>query len=186
MTSIRRSRLTLQVRSYTGTVREPLACFSSGFLMTSGDAMTPVEDETVISAALAIVAARLRRSSPLTHPQLTQQFFALRFAGLEHEVFACLYLDHRMRPIACEDLFRGTIDGAEVHSREVVKQALVHNAAAVILAHNHPSGFAEPSQPDEQVTRLLKQALALVGVRVLDHLVIGGASCVSFKERGLL
>jgi DNA repair protein RadC len=111
---------------------------------------------------------------------------ALRFAGLEHEVFACIYLDSRHRPIACEELFRGTIDGTSVHTREVVKRALVHNAAAVILAHNHPSGVAEPSQADELITRRLKEALALVDIRVLDHLIVGSGLVESMAERGCM
>jgi DNA repair protein RadC len=110
----------------------------------------------------------------------------MRFAGLEHEVFCCLYLDNRNRVIACEELFRGTIDGASVHPRAVVKRALIHNAAAIILAHNHPSGVAEPSQADELITRRLKQALALVDIRVLDHLIVADAVVESMAERGLL
>jgi DNA repair protein RadC len=103
-----------------------------------------------------------------------------------YEVFCCLYLDNRHRLIRFEELFRGTIDGATVHPREVLRQALAHNAAAIILAHNHPSGVAEPSQADEMITRRLKEALALVDIRVLDHLVIAGAEAVSLAEKGLL
>jgi len=110
----------------------------------------------------------------------------VRFGGIEHEVFACLYLDNRNRVTACKELFRGTIDGSSVHPREVVKEALAHNAAAVILVHNHPSGVAEPSQADELITRRLKQSLSLVDIRVLDHLIVGDATVESFAERGLL
>ena len=102
------------------------------------------------------------------------------------EVFACLYLDNRHRVLHFEELFRGTIDGASVHPREVVKAALHRNAAAVILAHNHPSGVAEPSAADRQITERLKSALQLVEIRVLDHLVVGDQDCVSFAERGWL
>jgi DNA repair protein RadC len=102
------------------------------------------------------------------------------------EVFCCLFLDNRHRLIAFDELFRGTIDGASVHPREVVRQALQRNAAAVILAHNHPSGVAEPSQADELITHRLKDALALVDIRVLDHLIVGDSRCTSFAERGLL
>ena len=101
-------------------------------------------------------------------------------------VFACLFLDNRHRVIKYEELFRGTIDGASVHPREVVKRALHHNSAAVILAHNHPSGVAEPSLADEAITRRLKDALSLVDVRVLDHFVVAAGESVSFAERGLL
>ncbi|HEY6642880.1 MAG TPA: DNA repair protein RadC [Povalibacter sp.] len=147
---------------------------------------SPVDDEAVIAAALRILAERLVRATALTNPRVTREYLMMRFANLEHEVFACIYLDNRSRVIACEDLFRGTIDGSSVHPREVVKQALIHNAAAVILAHNHPSGIAEPSQADELITRRLKQALALVDIRVLDHLIVGGAIATSLAERGLL
>ena len=101
-------------------------------------------------------------------------------------MFACLFLDNRHRLIRFEELFRGTIDGASVHPREVVRQALAHNAAALILAHNHPSGVAEPSGADRQITRRLVDALALVDVRVLDHLVVGRGEAFSFAEQGLL
>ena len=101
-------------------------------------------------------------------------------------MFACLFLDTRHHVIACEELFRGTVDGASVHAREVVKRTLAHNAAAVILAHNHPSGIAEPSEADRSITLKLAKALALVEVRVLDHLIVGGTTVVSMAERGLV
>jgi DNA repair protein RadC len=124
--------------------------------------------------------------SALANPRATRDFLRMRLRDLPHEVFCCVYLDNRHRVIAFEELFRGTIDGASVHPREVVKQALARNAAAVILVHNHPSGLAEPSQADELITRRLKEALGLVDIRVLDHLVVGDAVCESFAERGLL
>jgi DNA repair protein RadC len=161
-------------------------CFSSGFVADAGGSRTEVSDDAVIAAALRILAERIVRSTALANPRVTRDYVAMRFAGLEHEVFACLYLDNRNRVIACEELFRGTIDGSSVHPREVVKHALIHNAVAVILAHNHPSGVAEPSQADELITRRLKESLALVDIRVLDHLVVGGAVAESMAERGLL
>ena len=103
-----------------------------------------------------------------------------------HEVFACLFLDNRHRLMAFEELFRGTIDGASVHPREVVRRALAHNAAALILAHNHPSGIAEPSAADTRITERLRQALSLIDVRVLDHLIVGDAEVTSLAERGLI
>jgi DNA repair protein RadC len=124
--------------------------------------------------------------SALANPRATREFLRSRLRDLPHEVFCCVYLDNRHRVIAFEELFRGTIDGASVHPREVVKQALSRNAAAVILVHNHPSGLAEPSQADELITRRLKEALALVDIRVLDHVVVGDGVCESFAERGLL
>jgi DNA repair protein RadC len=124
--------------------------------------------------------------SALSNPRATREFLRVRLRDLPHEVFCCVYLDNRNRVIGFEELFRGTIDGASVHPREVVKEALARNAAAVILAHNHPSGIPEPSQADELITRRLKEALSLVDIRVLDHLVVGDAVCESFAERGLL
>ena len=124
--------------------------------------------------------------SALANPRATKEYVRMRLRDLPHEVFCCVYLDNRNRVTAFEELFRGTIDGASVHPREVVKQALARNAAAVIFAHNHPSGVAEPSQHDELITRRLKQALSLVDIRVLDHIIVGDGVCESFAERGLL
>jgi len=128
----------------------------------------------------------LQRGDALHSPDDTRRYLRARLRDHPHEVFACLFLDTRHRVIRYEELFRGTIDGATVHPREVVRRALAHNAAAVILAHNHPSGVAEPSRADQQLTDRLRQALALVDVRVLDHLVVGDGEPVSFAERGLL
>jgi DNA repair protein RadC len=128
----------------------------------------------------------LRRGDALESPEATRRFLAARLRDRPHEVFACLFLDNRHRVIAFEELFHGTIDGASVHPREVVKRTLAHNAAALILAHNHPSGVAEPSHADQAITRRLCDALALVDVRVLDHFIIGDGQAVSFAERGLI
>ena len=128
----------------------------------------------------------MMNGSALSNPQATRDFMRMQLRDLPHEVFCCVYLDNRNRVIAFKELFRGTIDGANVHPREVVKEALARNASAVILAHNHPSGVAEPSQADEIVTRRLKHALELVDIRVLDHLIIGDGVCESLAERGLL
>jgi DNA repair protein RadC len=128
----------------------------------------------------------LKTGPALDSPEIARSFLLAQLRDRPYEVFCCLYLDSRHRLIAFEELFRGTIDGASVHPREVVKSALARNAAAVILAHNHPSGVAEPSQADELITQRLRDALALVDIRVLDHLVIGDGRCMSFAERGLL
>lgn len=128
----------------------------------------------------------LVRGDALANPAQTRRFLTARLRHLRHEVFACLFLDSQHRVIAFRELFRGTIDGASVYPREVVTECLGHNAAAVILAHNHPSGVAEPSLADRQITRRLVDALALVDVRVLDHVVVGDGEAVSFAERGLL
>ena len=119
-------------------------------------------------------------------PADTQAFLHAKIRHLGHEMFCCLYLDNRHRILRFDQLFRGTIDGTSVYPREVVKEALAINAAAVILAHNHPSGVAEPSQADERITRRLKSALDLVDIRLLDHLIIGNAETTSLASRGLL
>ena len=123
---------------------------------------------------------------PLASPKATRDYLTSELRDLEHEVFCCLYLDKRHRLIQYQELFRGTIDGASVHPREIVKLSLQRNAAAVIIAHNHPSGVAEPSRADELITQRVKEALALVDIRLLDHIIVGDGACVSFAERGLI
>ncbi|MGV8931663.1 MAG: RadC family protein [Luteimonas sp.] len=130
------------------------------------------------------LAAGLERGDALTDPQAAGRYFAQRLRGHPNEIFAAMFLDTRHRALAFEELFRGTVDGAEVHPREVVRRALAHNAAAVIVGHNHPSGSAEPSAADRAVTARLKQALALVDVRLLDHFVIGDGAPLSLAARG--
>lgn len=145
---------------------------------------------TQFQAALELgrryLESSLQRDVALTSPADTRNYLKARLRAYPHEVFACLFLDNRHRVICFEELFTGTIDGASVHPREVVRRALYHNAAALIFAHNHPSGVAEPSHSDRQITQRLKDALGLIDVRVLDHLVVGDADVVSFAERGLL
>ncbi len=128
----------------------------------------------------------LERGESISDPSITRQFLQLKLRHYAREVFACLFLDNQHRLISYEEMFFGTIDGASVHPREVVKKALALNAAAVIFAHNHPSGIAEPSQADRRITERLKSALALVDIRVLDHLVVGDTEVTSFAELGLL
>jgi DNA repair protein RadC len=140
----------------------------------------------VIAASRQLMTRRVRRGAPLDSPSAVRDFLTTKLGALEHEVFAVLLLDTRHRLIEYVELFRGTIDGASVHPREVVKLALARNAAAIILAHPHPSGIAEPSAADELITQRLKEALGLVDIRVLDHLIIAGGEAVSLCERGLL
>jgi DNA repair protein RadC len=142
--------------------------------------------EEILAAARHALAIRIRRGTALDSPKTTANYLMTRLANREHEVFSILFLDNRHRLIAFDEMFRGTIDGASVHPREVVKQALHHNAAAVIFAHNHPSGVCEPSTADEMITRRLKEALALVDIRVLDHIIVAAGDTLSFAERGLL
>jgi DNA repair protein RadC len=142
--------------------------------------------QAVMEMARRQLRESLKRLDALTSPDRTRDYLQARLGGYPHEVFACLFLDNRHRVIEYEELFRGTIDGASVHPREVVRRALLHNAAALILAHNHPSGVAEPSQADSAITRRLKEALALIDVRVLDHIIVGAGETTSLAERGLL
>ncbi|GAB3032061.1 DNA repair protein RadC [Oleiagrimonas citrea] len=128
----------------------------------------------------------LDRGAPLRDPVDSAAYLKARLRDLPHEVFACLYLDNRHRVLGFEELFRGTIDGASVHPREVVRACMRHNAAAVIFAHNHPSGVAEPSAADRTITLQLREALQMIDVRVLDHLVVGSGMPVSMAARGLI
>jgi DNA repair protein RadC len=140
----------------------------------------------IIAAARRAMSHRVRRGTAMDSPRAVRDFLTVKLGALEHELFAVLLLDTRHRLIEYVELFRGTIDGASVHPREVVKLALAHNAAALVLAHPHPSGAATPSQADEFITRRLREALALVDIRVLDHIIVAGGDTVSFAESGLL
>lgn len=142
--------------------------------------------QAAIELGRRYLQAELEVGDTFTSPEQTREFLTLKLRAYPYEVFACLYLDNRHRLISFDELFRGTIDSAQVHAREVVRAAIKHNAAAVILSHNHPSGVAEPSQSDINLTQELKKALRLVDVRVLDHLIIGSAEATSLAERGLL
>lgn len=128
----------------------------------------------------------LSRECVLTNPSAVKDYLRIQFANQEFESFVTMFLDAQNRLISCEELFRGTLTQTSVYPREVVKAALRHNAAAVILSHNHPSGVAEPSVQDQTLTRSLSEALALVDVKVLDHVIVAGATSLSFAERGLL
>ncbi|HSS63877.1 MAG TPA: DNA repair protein RadC [Gammaproteobacteria bacterium] len=143
-----------------------------------------------LSASLELgrryLESRLQRGQPLASPVDTRRYLESRLKGYPQEVFACLFLDNRHRVICFEEMFHGTIDGASVHPREVVRRALSHNAAAIIVSHNHPSGVAEPSRADRALTRRLQDAAALIDVRLLDHVVVGDGETVSFAERGWL
>lgn len=157
--------------------------------MTNGAGFTGAKAARFVAAMeLARRAAweELTARPALTSPRDSAAFLKARMADRPYEVFACLFLDNRHRVLAYEEMFRGTLDGASVHPREVVRTALDHNAAAVILAHNHPSGVAEPSAADRNITHQLRDALQLIGVRVLDHLVIGSGEPTSMAARGLI
>lgn len=142
--------------------------------------------QAVLEMARRALREKIVNGAALSSPHAVRDYLRLRLQGLPHEVFTGVFLDAQNRVLAVEDLFRGTLTQTSVYPREIVKRALHHNAAALIFAHNHPSGVAEPSRADEMLTVALKQALALVDVKVLDHFVIGSDAAMSFAERGLL
>jgi DNA repair protein RadC len=142
--------------------------------------------EAALELARRSLKDDMRTSSALTSPGAVRDYLRLAIAEREHEVFVCLWLDAQHRVIDCQELFRGTLTQTSVYPREIVKAALRANAAAVIFAHNHPSGAAQPSRADELLTRNLKDALALVEIKVLDHFIVAGNQTLSFAERGLL
>ena len=150
------------------------------------DTLREATHDEVIQAARASLARRVSRGAVLQSPGATRDFILVELSDRSHESFCVLYLDNRHRVIAWQELFRGTIDGATVHPREVVKEALSRDSAACILVHNHPSGVAEPSHADELITRRIRESLALVDIRLLDHLIVAGGTVLSFAERGFL
>ncbi|MEE9310710.1 MAG: DNA repair protein RadC [Cocleimonas sp.] len=144
-----------------------------------------VQMQAVVEMSRRYLEEKIHRGDAMDNADDVKNYLQSRLQHYPFEVFSCLFLDNKHRVIEYEELFRGTIDGASVHPREVVRRVLHHNAAAIILAHNHPSGVAEPSQSDKLITQKLKQALEMIDVRVLDHFIIGD-EMVSFAERGLL
>lgn len=142
--------------------------------------------EIIIEVARQVIDQKMQRGDKFSSPDVVKDYLQMKLAGLEHEVFAALFLDNQHRLIAYREMFRGTIDSASVHPREVVKEALALNAGAMIVAHNHPSGHPEPSPADRQITKRLRDALALVDVRLIDHIVVGGFTSESFAELGFL
>jgi len=190
-------RTGVQGRSAVDVARSLISDFGSLRELLSADmnqwtgkvGVGPARYATVMAAlelARRLYKEPLRLSSPLTTPDMTRRFLIAQLRDRRYEVFCCLFLDNRHRLVAFEEIFRGTIDGASVHPREVIRQTLLHNAASLIVAHNHPSGVVEPSQADEQVTRRLRDALALVDVRLLDHFIVGEGRCFSFSEHGMI
>ncbi len=142
--------------------------------------------QAAVELARRYLQEQMRVVSPLASPQATYRYLHAQLRDRPYEVFYCIYLDNRHRPVAFEELFRGTVDGAQVHPREVLRQALLHNATAVIVAHNHPSGSLEPSPADDFITRRLKDLLTLMDVRLVDHIIVGDGRCYSFAEHGIL
>ena len=145
-----------------------------------------VQLQAVLEMARRALQEEMHVGDALNSPRAVRDYLQLQLRGREQEVFMVIFLDAQHRAIASEEMFHGTLTQTSVYPREVIKRALYHNAAAVILAHNHPSGTAEPSQSDRLLTDALKQALAMVDVRVLDHLIVAGVGCLSFAERGMV
>jgi DNA repair protein RadC len=149
-------------------------------------AFEPATTEQILAAARQALAHRVRRGASLSSPQKVREYLTMRLGHLDHEMFGLILVDNRHRVIEYVELFRGTIDGASVYPREIVKLALEKGAAACVLLHNHPSGVKDQSQADELITKRVKEALALIDVRVLDHCIVAGAEILSFAEQGLL
>jgi DNA repair protein RadC len=156
------------------------------FVHRPDGSVVPASSQEILAAARVVLEHRVRRGAPLQSPRKVGEYLSARVGHLDYEVFGLLLLDARHRVIECVEMFRGTIDGASVHPREVVKHALLQGAAACLAWHNHPSGVQDQSQADEILTSKLREALALVDCRLLDHLVVAGSNVLSFAERGLL
>lgn len=170
-----------------GNLTQLFAASESDFCSMHGMGQAKfVQLQAVLEMSRRALQETLQRGDALNSPRAVRDYLQLLLAGRQQEVFAVLFLDTQHRVIATEELFHGTLSQTSVYPREVVKRALALNAAAVILAHNHPSGVAEPSSADELITGVLKQALALVDVRVLDHFIVAAGTTLSFAERGLL
>ncbi len=179
--------LSRQLVEQFGGLRGLMTASHAGFCRVKGLGTAKYAQlQAAMEMARRVVDEPVRQGDPLTSPESTRRYLRSRLGAYPHEVFAGLFLDNRHRVIRYQELFRGTIDGAAVYPREVVRQALDFNAAAVIFAHNHPSGIAEPSQADISLTRRLRDALGLVDIRVLDHIVVGHGEVISLAERGLM
>lgn len=159
---------------------------SSLLVRDSAGEYRPAGADEVLVAAQRVLAGRVRGSAMLESPAAVKDFLRARLGALSHEVFAVVHLDAQHCVLDYVEMFRGTVSQTSVYPREVVKDALARNSAALVLVHNHPSGAAEPSRADEALTQMLKTALALVDVRVIDHLIVAGPTVLSFAERGLL
>ncbi|MEY2170716.1 MULTISPECIES: JAB domain-containing protein [unclassified Rhodanobacter] len=172
--------------AYKGVASQPPPAYVIEVDPEPSSILTETDRATLLAAAAIYERVLTSRGRQLGNPRDSGDFIKARLFGLPYEVFGCLFLDNRHRVLCFTEMFRGTVDGASVHPREVVKEALAVNACAVIFAHNHPSGVSEPSAADRAITRELQEALRLVGVRVLDHLVVGDGEPVSMAARGLI
>lgn len=156
------------------------------FIHRADGTVNPATSQDILTAARGVLAHRVRRGALLQSPQKVGEYLTMRLGNLDYECFGLILVDGRHRVIDCVELFRGTIDGASVYPREVVKLVLDKQAAAVVAYHNHPSGVKEQSQADELITRKLKESLAAIDVRLLDHLVLAASNVLSFAQEGLL
>ncbi|MEO5654979.1 MAG: DNA repair protein RadC [Nitrosospira sp.] len=184
-------------KSAVDLARELLQCFNglTGLFAADQSAFCQVRGmgpakysqlQAVMEMARRALEEKLKSGDAMSSPKSVRDYLRLSLQGKKHEVFVAIFLDAQNRTIATEELFKGTLTQTRVYPREVVKRALYHNSAAIIFAHNHPSGVAEPSQADEILTQSLKQALALIDVKVLDHFIVGAGTAMSFAERGLI
>ena len=184
-------------KSAVDLARELLRCFNglTGLFAADQNAFCQVRGmgpakysqlQAVMEMARRALEEKLKSGDTMSSPKSVRDYLRLSLQGKKHEVFVAIFLDAQNRTIATEELFKGTLTQTSVYPREVVKRALHHNSAAIIFAHNHPSGVAEPSQADEILTQSLKQALALIDVKVLDHFIVGAGTAMSFAERGLI
>lgn len=170
-----------------GSLRQIVETSSQDFCQTPGlGSAKYAQLQAAIEIAQRYLRENMQRQNVISNPQDSRDYLSARLRHRDHEVFACLFLDNAHRVIGYEELFHGTINSATVYPREVVKRALNHNAASIILAHNHPSGIAEPSISDRHITQQLQQALRLIDVKVVDHIVVGDGEITSFAEKGLL
>lgn len=177
--------LARDIIAHFGGLRHLLLADKTAFCQFSGLGEAKFAQlQAVLELSRRHLKETLQRGDFLQNPQITRDYLSARLRDLPYEVFACLFLDSQHRVIEFEILFQGTINSSAVHPREVVRKTLKHNAAALILAHNHPSGVAEPSNADRHITQQLSDALALIDVRILDHIVVGDGECVAFSERG--
>lgn len=183
-TAIDLGRLLLQK---FGGLRQVTEAHMDDFCQANGLGLAKyVQLQAAVEITKRYLLETLQRKNVLTTPQDTYRYLTICLRHYQHEVFACLFLDNAHRVICFEELFQGTIHSADIHPREVVKRALSHNAAAIIFAHNHPSGIATPSEADLAITRQLQEALMLVDIRVLDHIIIGDGEIVSLAEQGYI
>jgi DNA repair protein RadC len=176
----------LNVRPPTGAITPPHRSFTTGLYRKVNGRYRRADDRCVIAGALSILSQNVATGPQLNTGERVREYLAIRLGGLEYEVFCCLYLDTACRVIECEDLFRGSLNVAAAHPREIAKQCLIHNACSLMVAHNHTTGLCKPSPTDRLMTMRIKHALELIDVKLLDHFIVGAGEVCSMAELGLL